>query len=438
MSNTITNKINITRLQHGVANLKFAIDSPKTEDITLFTSSMLKLSGWALHNKKSVDIVIRNHRGEEIFQCNRLRPDVSKELKIDADELCGFLIPITFSGSFDVGFIVDDGVAWVVRVGNEPAEKYQIGKSGYLFLDNDFNNSVAQFIGKELISDENLSSWNEYFSTLNRCIGSSKTKRVFTLAPSKELVLPQYYPHKKADITPVEQFLVHFHKEKIIYPKEALSDAGDSTYSKQETHWTDFGAGVAANHILGSIGISLKDPFPFPFRFIKSQGDLGVKISKSTVQEIMKADFSSVEKIKIFDNEIGNRGRIHVYQNPNAVIRQNVVVFGDSFCHNLAPYFINAFSRVVCVLSGAGIDYDILKHEQPDLVICELTTRFMVQAPAPGYSVSQDCKRKILAMSASERANFIISLRESDESCSFYVQKTIADLEETSLQSPAG
>jgi len=164
MSNTITNKINITRLQHGVANLKFAIDSPKTEDITLFTSSMLKLSGWALHNKKSVDIVIRNHRGEEIFQCNRLRPDVSKELKIDADELCGFLIPITFSGSFDVGFIVDDGVAWVVRVGNEPAEKYQIGKSGYLFLDNDFNNSVAQFIGKELISDENLSSWNEYFS----------------------------------------------------------------------------------------------------------------------------------------------------------------------------------------------------------------------------------------------------------------------------------
>ena len=27
---------------------------------------------------------------------------------MDADALCGFLIPITFSGSFDVGFIVED------------------------------------------------------------------------------------------------------------------------------------------------------------------------------------------------------------------------------------------------------------------------------------------------------------------------------------------
>lgn len=289
-----------------------------------------------------------------------------------------------------------------------------------------------------MISDDNISSWKEYFSKLNEYISRCNSKRLFTLAPAKELVLPQYYPHKKSDITPVEQFLIHFHAENIIYPKGALSDAGDSTYSKHDTHWTDFGAGVATNYILGCIGISLKDPFPFPYRFIKSIGDLGIKISKNTIQEIMKADFSVARSFKVFDNKINNRGLIQVYQNPNAVIQQSIVVFGDSFSNNMILYFVNAFSRVVFVLSGANVDYDILKHEQPDLVICELTTRFLVQAPESNYSVSQDCKRKILIMSASDQANFITSLRNTNEEYSFFAQKTIAYLDGPSIQLQAG
>ncbi|MGU5716579.1 hypothetical protein [Aeromonas taiwanensis] len=438
MSNFLTRRINVTKLQHGVANLMFSIDSPRTEDVTLFTSSMIKLSGWALYNNRSVDVAIKHHSVEEVFKCERVRNDVLKNLNIEADSLCGFLIPITFSGSFDVGFIINDAVVWGARVDIKPAEKVQFGKSGHLFLDNDHNKSVEQFIGKELISDDNISSWKEYFSKLNEYTSRCNSKRLFTLAPAKELVLPQYYPHKKSDITPVEQFLIHFHAENIIYPKGALSDAGDSTYSKHDTHWTDFGAGVATNYILGCIGISLKDPFPFPYRFIKSIGDLGIKISKNTIQEIMKADFSVARSFKVFDNKINNRGLIQVYQNPNAVIQQSIVVFGDSFSNNMILYFVNAFSRVVFVLSGANVDYDILKHEQPDLVICELTTRFLVQAPESNYSVSQDCKRKILIMSASDQANFITSLRNTNEEYSFFAQKTIAYLDGPSIQLQAG
>lgn len=436
MSNIITKRIEVTKLQHGVANLIFSVDAPKNEEITLFISSMIKLSGWVLYNKQSVDIVVKHKNGEEVFKCNRLRYDVLKNLNIDADPTCGFFIPILFSGSFDIGFIINDEIIWGARVEITTPAKVQHGKLGYLFLDNDHNKSVAQFIGNELISEEILSSWQEYFSTLNKYIDGSQSERIFTLAPAKELVLPQYYPHKKSDITPVEQFLIKFHKEGILYPKEALSHAGDATYSRQDTHWTDFGAGIAVNHILDSIGLSLKEPFPFQFRFIKSKGDLGVKISESTYQEIMKADFSSARTLKIFDNKINNRGFIQIYQNPNAVIKRNIVVFGDSFSHNMIPYFAMVFSRVVHVLSGASIDYEIVRHEQPDFIICELTTRFLVQAPDSNYSVSQDCKRKIFSMSMSERESFITDLHENDESCSFYVQKTIADLNEQVRQSP--
>ena len=76
MSDVMTRQIKVTPLQHEVAGLVFAIDSPRAEEITLFASSMLKLSGWALHNKKSVDIVVRHQHGENTFRCNRVRPDV--------------------------------------------------------------------------------------------------------------------------------------------------------------------------------------------------------------------------------------------------------------------------------------------------------------------------------------------------------------------------
>lgn len=429
MSSFINRRISVTKLPHGVADLRFSIDSPRTEDITLFDSSMIKLSGWVLHNKKSTGIVIKHNSVETFFKCERVRNDVLTNLGIEADPLCGFLIPITFSGLFDVGFIVNDDVVWAAKIEIKPAEKVQIGKSGYLFLDNDHNKSVAQHIGKELISCESLSSWRDYFSTLNEYIFNSQAKRIFTLAPSKELILSEYYPHQKADITPVEQFLINFHNEDILYPKSELIYAGDSTYSRQDTHWTDFGAGVAANHVLSSIGIKLNEPFPFPFRFIDVAGDLGTKVNKSATQKIMKADFKSAREMKVFDNRINNRGLIQIYQNPNPFTNKNVVVFGDSFSHNMIPYFVKVFARVVFVLSGASVDYEILNHEKPDLVICELTTRFLLQSPESNYSVSNDCKRKILSMSEPDKEKYISNFGDSPESC-FYTIKTIAHLYE--------
>lgn len=194
------------------------------------------------------------------------------------------------------------------------------------------------------------------------------------LAPAKELVLPHFYPYPKADITPVEQFLVHFQREGIIYPKDALSDAGDATYSKQDTHWTDYGAGIAVGHMLCKLGLSMEEPFPFDFRIVKDAGDLGVKLSTPTDQTLLKVDFSPALQHLVFDNRLKSRGLIQVFQHPEAPLAHSVVVFGDSFAYNMIPYLANAFAKVVYVLSGASIDDEIVAHEQPDLVICEITT----------------------------------------------------------------
>ena len=152
----------------------------------------------------------------------------------------------------------------------------------------------------------------------------------------------------------------------------------------------------------------------------------------------MKADFSPALQHLVFDNRLKSRGLIQVFQHPEAPLAHSVVVFGDSFAYNMIPYLANAFAKVVYVLSGASIDDEIVAHEQPDLVICEITTRFLVQAPESNYSVSHDCKRKILTLSALERANYLHTLQTSNQKHAFYIQKTIADLDVPALPSLGG
>ncbi|MEA9439017.1 hypothetical protein VCX44_25400 [Aeromonas caviae] len=117
---------------------------------------------------------------------------------------------------------------------------------------------------------------------------------------------------------------------------------------------------------------------------------------------------------------------MNIWKRYSMRVSKNWVKFNKMF--TLSPW-------VVYVLSGASIDDEIVAHEQPDLVICEITTRFLVQAPESNYSVSHDCKRKILTLSALERANYLHSLQASDQKHAFYIQKTIAELDAPKLPS---
>ncbi|MFQ1641792.1 hypothetical protein ACK399_05495 [Aeromonas veronii] len=432
MSNFITRQIQITKITHNIQGLIYAIDTPRNEEVRIFNSSMLKVSGWVLFDNKPVDVIICSAETESNHSCQIIRNDVISLLKRDADAKCGFIIPITNPVDFKIGFKIHGVVVWVADIKIKLASKVLFGRDGYLFLDNDTNKSVEQYIGKELMSKECLSLWQEYFIKLDSASKKLNFKYVFTLAPAKELVYPTLYPYIKSSITPVEQFLIGCDGNNIFYPLNELREVGESSYWKLDTHWTDYGAGIVVNSILKSFDIENKNPFPFPFNIKKLNGDLGSKLPKLTVQDIMIADFSASKKMRVFDNKIINRGWIQVYENKKSPNQEKVIVFGDSFSVNMIPYLVNTFGKVIHVLSGARIDYELVNYEKPDYVICEITTRFLIQSPDIDYSVSDDCDRKIESMTLSERASYIkglISEQNKDSEYEFYLNKTLGNSE---------
>jgi len=391
---------------------------------------MLKLSGWVLHENKPVNVILQYSNHDSVHSCEIIRKDVVALLKKDAEAQCGFIIPIVHPVDFKVGFIINDEPVWVALVKIKQASKVLHGSNGHLFLDNDTNKSVEQFRGQTLISDECLSLWYKYFERLESYTKERNAKYIFTLAPAKELVFPNLYPYTKSIITPAEQFLVNLNKFNIFYPLDVLREAGDISYWKLDTHWTDYGAGLVVKNILEKLKKEQKNPFPFPFQVKRLNGDLGSKLPQLTTQDILMADFTSAKNQKKFDNKIVNRGWIQIYENENSINQEKVIIFGDSFSVNMVPYLVTNFKKVIHVLSGARIDYDILEQELPDIIISEITTRFLIQPPDLSYSVSDDCFRKINSMPESEKKDYIKDVMEcTTDKYLFFLNKTLLNFE---------
>lgn len=433
MSNTVQKKLKLHKLHHDTKNLFYGLDTPKNDEIMSPNTSSLIITGWALFNSKPIDVVLMTNGEERIHTCEIIRNDVvsnfKNNLNRDVENKCGFSISISNLTDTKIGFIINGSPVWIASLqlsSEDILPKILFGKDGHLFLDNDTNKSVEQFIGKRFISDEALSQWRLYFNKIEDYTKKNNLKYIFTLAPAKELVYPQLYPFKKGIITPVEQFLVNLNYFNILYPVRKLYEAGDISYSKLDSHWTDYGAGLVVNSILEAFGITINNQFPFPFKVQKLQGDLGCKMSEVTTQDFLKADFSKARVNKTFDNKITNRGGIQIYENINVPSESKVVIFGDSFSVNMVPYLVMNFRKVVHVFSGARIDYDILNHEQPKYVICEITTRFLISPPELNYSVSDDCNRKFNCMHIKEKDHLINELlSNSNENNNFYLNKTL-------------
>lgn len=96
----------------------------------------------------------------------------------------------------------------------------------------------------------------------------------------------------------------------------------------------------------------------------------------------------------------------------------------------MVPYLVTNFKKVIHVLSGARIDYDILEQELPDIIISEITTRFLIQPPDLNYSVSDDCFRKIDSMPESEKKDYIKNVIDSTtDNYLFFLNKTLLNFE---------
>lgn len=271
-------------------------------------------------------------------------------------------------------------IIWIIRVSMQKTFKVLKGQENWLFLDNDTNSSPDQFKGHSIITIPELDKWKEYFNHL-----STANKTILLIPPSKEQVYPQFYPFKRGEVCPIDQLLSltknYNNKIKLIYPLKELKQINNS-YSKTDTHWSALGAiKVIYNLVNYEFNTSIKTTdSKLTISPLNNIGDLGSKCQPYESSEFFLVEKTTLGKID-FSNFHENQGSIIKIYNPDSMLNKTIIIFGDSFSSIVKPIFNEIFRKTIIIRSNATIIKDIINFEKPDLILCEITERFIINAP---------------------------------------------------------
>lgn len=391
------------------------LDSPR--DPTSYTSdSSIQIKGWLLskNSEDAVFLILENDELKMRHEVSLPRRDVIEEV-LSQEVTSGLFLNCGFDFGFpSIGGVIDisfeiNGQLYPVRTINiNQASNVLVGIRDWLFLDNDSNRSVDQYCGELLISEHELDRWRQYLKSTHSMISDIESRWVLLIAPSKEYVVPQYFPYKQGENSTAHQLLEECERVNapVLYPLQILNSESELTYTKGDTHWTDYGALIACNEIVQFFGIETLEASRIPyFQFAKRLGDLGTKLSPPQYHTEFVANFSSTASKLSFDNGIHNHGRIWTFDNPSATLKSTAVIFGGSSSNNMAQWLSMFFSRLVFVHTAGGIDQSILLQEKPDYVIAQTNARFTITAPPTSVDVRETIREKISKMNNSDREN---------------------------------
>lgn len=271
-------------------------------------------------------------------------------------------------------------------------EKVQIsnvlfGKDNWLFLINDRNDSVNQFLGNIHLDQKEVERWNAYSSAVLKV--ASKHKLIFVVAPSKERVFPNFYPYESCIprlVCEVSKIL-NLKQIPCLDPVSYLRD-NPNNFSKTDTHWTYRGAYTVLKHILNRWNLDLPET---SFTEGESMGDLGNKLMPIQYSKISYPKFSSSSEIQeVFCNYLNQDGFAKYSINQQAPINKKVILFGDSYSRYWYPFVEHAFRESIFFRTAGALILDIIDIEKPDYIIIERAERFLVNAPSICMNIG-DC-----------------------------------------------
>ncbi|WP_386083031.1 glycosyltransferase family 2 protein [Vreelandella sp. F11] len=405
----------------------WALDYPSEQRGSRFLPSGRVVQGWVLLpealNEMQSDVFVVAEWQPAFELCHPLeidRPDVIENvLKVPAKQHpllnCGFRFTIPPRlGRFRLWLALGEQ-RWLlqdVSVDTQDAEsseqlKVLEGKQGWLFLDNDTNGSVDQFMGRMRLTKAGVAGWQTYLTQTAKVAGERPW--ALLVAPSKESVMgARYHPLREGNTGPMHQVLGLAASNDVVYPVPELKALGDSAFIPTDTHWTHKGALAATIALAEKLGV---DPEVCQAIFQKDRykdktmgGDLGNKLTPkqtSTIEVLIS--FNHV-RYKVFDNGLPNFGRLLVMEYPDALVAGTCLVFGSSSSYSMFNYLCRIFKRFVFVHSAGNIDPDLVAAVAPDFLAAQTNARFVVQVPSSEQSLLELIRDKRVRLDIEEQA----------------------------------
>ncbi|MFD1215440.1 alginate O-acetyltransferase AlgX-related protein [Microbulbifer celer] len=370
-------------------------------------SDGLVFQGWVLVKDGAEAVPYLKLNGEKHYlPLNCQRADViTKVLGESADGhaqlTCGFRHTFALkqdSGvfGFEVGGTDFDAASYRI----EGSLRILEGDEGWLYLDNDTNESVEQYQGNLLLDKNALKEWKSYLSAFTSLALEQNIRHTLLIAPSKEMVLPEFYPHEKGRTSPVEQVAgLSKPEHKLVYPVSQMRAMQEQPFRKCDTHWSPKGALVGFKAALEALGLDMEavdrvfesDVYQESVR----GGDLGNKLYPPRRAPEWLLTKVRYQKWVVYDNHLPNLGRVIVFLNEGALLNTKCVIFGSSSSYSFFNYAARIFSTLIFVHSAGSIDAGLLEIEKPEYVLAQTNGRFVVRAPVVTYDLEAEMDAKL-------------------------------------------
>jgi alginate O-acetyltransferase complex protein AlgJ len=286
-----------------------------------------------------------------------------------------------------------------------PTPSVLIGKNGWLFYDNpatqpgtvEYYRSLTPFNLKE------LEQWRNLLEQRQKWLEARGIHYLFIIVPNKNTIYPEFMPdhirraNKKSRMDQLVAYLEKHSTVPFLDTRKALKDAKAQypVYSKTDSHWNDYGAYIAHREIINYISRYFKGAEPLPLsRFnIKTVNHMGgdLAIMLSLHEEILRENIIRMKPSPPFTFKESRKANISRYVSqlqthcPTALL-PNILMVHDSCYHRLRPFLSEKFSKVTYIWDwGLNFYPEIIKRENPKLVIDEIAERFlMTDIPARG------------------------------------------------------
>ena len=258
--------------------------------------------------------------------------------------------------------------------GESSEEKVILGKNGWLF----YKDTLADYQRTNLLSDRELYSVTRTIYLMQEFCENNNINFAFTIVPNKNSLygnnMPSYY-RQGTGKSNLEMFSEEANSMNINYIDllSVFNNSDKVLYRKTDSHWTNEGAGLAADIILKSVDKNVPLYFGSQTETVQAQtGDLFEMLYPSQkdkdIDIVYKNNFSfKYEKPirSVEDNFIRT-----ICDGKNG----NLYVFRDSFGNTLYPYLAENFGKSVFTrLFPYNLTLPL--SENADTVIIEIVER---------------------------------------------------------------
>ncbi|MCK5056178.1 MAG: hypothetical protein KAT34_05955 [Candidatus Aminicenantes bacterium] len=280
-----------------------------------------------------------------------------------------------------------------------PIPSVMVGKEGWLYLakQNERIDEIEYYRSLTLFSLEELREWKEGLEKRRDWLARRGSHYLFVIAANKSTIYPEFLPDSIRPVrkqSRLDQLLDYLEKNSDIRvldlrPVMFAAKKERRVYRKTDSHWNRYGAYLAYREIMKALSGFFKYARPLDISnfniYVKerSGGDLAIMLSLQN--SIYRDKVIEVDpKIPRYAKEGAPLQKKYPGVSQSVIVSDrgtlpNAIMIHDSFANRLKPFLSEHFSRVV-YLRDWGLNFyaDLIKREQPAIVIEEMAERFLL------------------------------------------------------------